>query len=63
MDPQEDWDLENILYELENQRDFCSNVLSVKSVDIGPWDDDHPLNKRDESLDFIQNAVWEPEEI
>lgn len=37
---------ENIKGTLENVRYINADVKSIKSVDIGEWDDDHPLNKR-----------------
>lgn len=37
---------ENIRDTLSNVRYINVNVKSVKSADIGDWDDDHPLNKR-----------------
>lgn len=38
---------------IENQKfpNYCINprVMAIQSADIGPWTDDHPLNKRDTS--------------
>ena len=37
---------ENIIDTLNNVRYINAHVKSVKSADIGDWDDDHPLNNR-----------------
>jgi hypothetical protein len=57
-DPNGDCDLDDMKYELRNQKYFCSKIHSIQSVEIGEWDDDHPLNNRDKSKYFIQNAEW-----
>jgi hypothetical protein len=37
---------EDIVEEVENRPKYSSpNVLSIQGVDLGEWNDDHPLNK------------------
>ena len=52
-----------MVYELKNQKYFSSKIISAQSTEIGEWDDDHPLNQYSTSKQYIENAVWEPEEI
>jgi hypothetical protein len=62
-DPNGDCGFGGMTYVLEDQEYFCASVVSVQSTEIGEWDDDHPLNNYSESKQYIENAVWEPEEI
>jgi len=62
-DPYGDCDFGGMAYVIENQEYFCAEIISAQSTEIGEWDDDHPLNKDSESKQYIENAVWEPEEI
>lgn len=38
---------------------FISRVMSIQSKDIGEWDDDHPLNQRDQSRQFYEELFKE----
>jgi hypothetical protein len=62
-DPNGDCGFGSMTYELVNQEYFCARIVSAQSTEIGEWDDDHPLNNYSESKQYIENAVWEPEEI
>jgi hypothetical protein len=62
-DPNGDCDFGSMTYELVNQEYFSARIFSAQSTEIGEWDDDHPLNKYSKSKHYIENAVWEPEEI
>lgn len=43
---------------IEDQKypNYCisPSVMNMQSVDIGEWDDSHPLNKKDKKKDFYQ---------
>jgi len=41
----EDLGEEDAKYQLGNMRHLDVKVVDSKKVDIGEWDDDHPLNK------------------
>lgn len=36
----------DIAYEIERSKHLNVKVKEIETVDIGEWDDDHPLNKR-----------------
>jgi hypothetical protein len=55
--------LDYILYGLQNQDRILTTIVSVQSTEIGEFEDDHPLNSDSTSKQYIENAVWEPEEI
>ena len=38
---------EDIISTIENSKYFCVNVKDICSREIGEWNDDHPLNKKD----------------
>ena len=40
---------DEIVYSLKNAEYIHSKVMSIQSKEIGEWDDDHPLNRRDET--------------
>jgi len=58
-----DCDVNSMFFHLQNQRYFSSQVVSVQSTEIGEWDDDHPLNQHSESKQYIQNCIWDSEEV
>lgn len=60
-DPNGDCGLEDILYRLESQKYFCTQILNYKSTEIGKWEDDHPLNCKLTSEEYIEAAIWELE--
>jgi hypothetical protein len=62
-DPNGDYDLGDMIYELEDQEYGTYSIISVQSTEIGEWDDDHPLNNGNKQKNFVENAVWEPETI
>ena len=41
----EDYGSEEYVIELEQNRHLNAKVLKRSSIDIGEWDDDHPLNQ------------------
>ena len=60
-DPNGDCDFDGMLYEMENQRYFCTQIVSAQSTECGEWDDDHPLNKHSTSAEYIKTANWTTE--
>jgi hypothetical protein len=56
-------ELGDILYGLNSSDGVLTIIVSAKSTEIGEFEDDHPLNNDYESKQYIENAVWEPEEI
>lgn len=42
----DDWDEDSIIAAIENTKYVYPQVKSIKSIDIGEWDDEHPLNKK-----------------
>jgi hypothetical protein len=56
-------DFEDIgVYEETFREDFkylIPRVMSIQSKDIGEWDDDHPLNQRDQSRQFYEELFKE----
>ena len=40
---------DDIRYFLENVKYLYPKVMKMECKDIGEWDDDHPLNRRDEN--------------
>lgn len=62
-DPNDDCDFGGMLYEMENQKYFLTKIVSVQSTECGEWDDDHPLNNRSTSVEYIKTANWTTEPI
>jgi hypothetical protein len=56
-------ELGDILSGLNSSDGVLTIIVSAKSTEIGEFEDDHPLNNDSESKQYIENAVWEPEEI
>ena len=46
---------------IKQHRNISATVVGTKTADIGEWDDDHPLNKRNTSIDEIK-AYFQEEE-
>lgn len=42
-----DIEADDIIYNLENSKYIHPKVMKIEEAEIGKWDDDHPLNKRD----------------
>jgi hypothetical protein len=38
---------DDIVYFIENIKHLYPTVMSIQSKEIGEWNDDHPLNKKD----------------
>lgn len=45
----EDYGEENAKDNIESMKYLMASVVDSESVDIGEWDDDHPLNNSDTS--------------
>ena len=45
---------DSIKYLLENVKWVYPKIMSIQSKEIGEWDDDHPLNKKDEAEQYYQ---------
>lgn len=37
---------------------IAPRVIDIQSIDIGEWDDEHPLNYRDKQAAFMASAEW-----
>ena len=62
-DPNGDCNFCKMLYEMNNNRYFSTQIVSVQSTECGEWDDDHPLNKHFAGIEYIKTANWTPEPI
>lgn len=45
---------ESIFYDLTASGPDFSSILDSETYDIGDWSDDHPLNYRSKSKDYIK---------
>ncbi len=43
--------LDTILYEVERSRHVNISTGAIDEIDIGEWDDDHPLNQMDTDVE------------
>jgi len=59
----EDMSLENILIELSHSHHINPQVQSVSETDIGPWHDDHPLNKKLTCNEMFKQLDWKEVKI
>lgn len=48
-----------ITFVLEDVKYIYPKVMSIQSKDIGEWDDDHPLNQRDQYRPFYEKLFKE----
>lgn len=48
-----------ITFFLEDVKYIYPKVMSIQSKDIGEWDDDHPLNQRDQYRQFYEELFKE----
>lgn len=48
-----------ITFVLEDVKYIYPKVMSIQSKDIGEWDDDHPLNQRDQYRPFYEELFKE----
>lgn len=49
---------ETILWHLTNQKYISVEVGAISEIDIGEWDDDHPLNHRDTDVEaYFQERI------
>ncbi len=51
MDLNHGMDLDGILEELTNNRYLCIDTGAISEIDIGEWDDEHPLNQMDTDVE------------
>lgn len=55
---------DDIPVEMENVRypNHCLHpeIIDMQVADIGEWDDDHPLNKRDTCVQARERLEWSP---
>lgn len=60
LDPNGDCDIADMIYELKNQKYFCSNILSVKEAEIGEWEDDQPINRNPQAINNyeLKDCNW-----
>ena len=50
---------DGIVFYLENVKYLYPSVMSIQSKDIGEWDNDHPLNQRDQCRQFYEELFKE----
>lgn len=62
-DPNGECHFDGMLYGIENQKYFCTQIVSAQFTECGEWDDDHPLNRHSTSAEYIKTANWTPEPI
>jgi hypothetical protein len=62
-DPNGESDLDDMIYELKNPDHFFTQIGSAESVEIGEWEDNHPVNNRTKVSEFIETANWTPESL
>jgi hypothetical protein len=53
----EDMPEDDIVYFIENTGYLNSRVMPIQSKDIGEWDDDYPLNKRETAKQTYED-LW-----
>ena len=50
---------DEITFLLGNVKYLYPSVMSIQSKDIGKWNDDHPLNQRDQFQQFYEELFKE----
>ncbi len=55
----ENMGMDEIIREIENAKYSCPQVKGVYTVDIGQWEDDHPLNKGATCQQTYLELDWE----
>lgn len=58
----QNWGLGVILEELQRSRHISVDVGAIDEIDIGEWDDDHPLNSYDTDTEaYFQERIKKDE--